>query len=203
MKKKHKIADAIKHVCEKKETGTLVVITDDNQFATFSLIKGEIVSIGYQGQYGVEAIESVASIELGVCRFRRDKMSSRRDALPSTEDIIAHFLQYNQKAKAQPSVSSVDSDTQVEEQEKSKDMLIDTLSIEQKRIFETCLAEYIGAMAPILTEEYLEIESNVESAVNSLMLIVRNMSGMEDAKKFNQTIVEQLKATGLNDLASL
>jgi hypothetical protein len=77
------------------------------------------------------------------------------------------------------------------------------LSVEQKRIFETCLAEHIGAMAPILAEEYLEIETSVDSAINSLMLVVRSMSGTEDAKKINQNIVGELKKTGLNNLSTL
>lgn len=215
MKKKHKIVDAIKFVCEKKETGTLVVVTDDNQFATFSLVKGEIVSIGYQGQYGVEAIELIARIGLGVCRFRRDKLSSRRDPLPNTEDIITHFLQHATSSKTD--AVPANNDNEVESQQRvqqsredqneknntAKEALINTLTVEQKRIFETCLAEYIGAMAPILAEEYLEIETSVDSAINSLMLVVRSMSGTEDAKKFNQNIVGELKKTGLNNLSTL
>jgi hypothetical protein len=215
MKKKHKIVDAIKFVCEKKETGTLVVVTDDNQFATFSLVKGEIVSIGYQGQYGVEAIELIACIGLGVCRFRRDRLSSRRDPLPNTEDIITHFLQHATSSKTD--AVPINNDNEVEGQQRiqqsredqneknniAKEALINTLTVEQKRIFETCLAEYIGAMAPILAEEYLEIETSVDSAINSLVLVVRSMSGTEDAKKFNQNIVGELKKTGLNYLSTL
>lgn len=205
MKKKHKIVDAIKFVCEKKETGTLVVVTDDNQFATFSLVKGEIVSIGYQGQYGVEAIELIARIGVGVCRFRRDKLSSRRDPLPNTEDIITHFLQHatSSKTDAVPTNNDNEVEDQNEKNNTAKEALINTLTVEQKRIFETCLAEYIGAMAPILAEEYLEIETSVDSAINSLMLVVRSMSGTEDAKKFNQNIVGELKKTGLNNLSTL
>ena len=66
---------------------------------TVNVNKGEIVSIGYQGQYGVEAIELIARIEFGVCRFRRDKLSNRRDPLPNTEDIITHFLQHAKSPK--------------------------------------------------------------------------------------------------------
>jgi len=58
-------------------------------------------------------------------------------------------------------------------------------------------------MAPILAEEYLEIETSVDSAINSLMLVVRSMSGTEDAKKINQNIVGELKKTGLNNLSTL
>jgi hypothetical protein len=197
MKKKHKIADAIKYVCEKKETGTLVVVADDSQFASFSLIKGEIVSISHQGQYGVEAIESCVGIGSGVCRFHRDKVSNRRDPLPGTDDILGHFLQYSKRAVSTSGTNSVAPAAP------TKEMLIDTLTIEQKRVFETCLAEYIGAMAPILAEEHLAIESRVESAVNALMMVVQDMSGMADAKTFNRHIVEQLKAAGLRNLPAL
>jgi hypothetical protein len=210
MKKKHKIVDAIKFVCEKKETGTLVVVTDESQFATFSLIKGEIVSISYQGQYGVEAIELIASIGFGVCRFRRDKLSNRRDPLPNTEELMTHFLQYaqNPEVDAVPANSS-GGDTKNQEPKtvqdetsgNSKEALINTLSVEQKRVFEICLAEYIGAMAPILAEEYLEIETSVNSAINSLMLVVRSMSGAEDAKQFNQNVVDELQKAGLNNFS--
>jgi hypothetical protein len=202
MKKKHKIVDAIKFVCQKKETGTLIVVTDDNQFATFGINKGEMVSVSFQGKHGVEAIELVSRIELGVCRFRRDKVADRHDPLPSTDEILTHFRQYNHEANKQKIAPNHSESVEPKNQVNStKGTLIETLSLEQQRIFETCMAEYIGAMAPILTEEYLEVETDIESAVNNLMLVVRNMSGMGDAKKFNRNIFKQLEATGLRNLS--
>ncbi|MGS2717034.1 hypothetical protein ACVBE9_02590 [Eionea flava] len=196
MKKKHKIVDAIKFVCAKKETGTLVVVTDDNTFATFSLIKGKLIAISFQGKRGIEALELVSHIISGVCRFRRDQVENNHDPLPDTDEIISHLLQSSQKRNP----DTEHQETSTHQSAEIDNTLINTLTEKQQLIFETCLAEYVGAMAPILAEEYLEIETDIHSAINNLMLVVKNMSGIESAKHFRKNLYGELEPTGVENL---
>ncbi len=169
----------LKKVFKQKETGTFFIVTESNQSARLTFDQGEIISIYCFNKFGEDAIGLMSNINSGICRFRRGNISIRRENLPKTSDILQLLENFSQ---------GIHTNTTEAIAKKSN-----TISLSQKLVFENCLEEYIGPMAPIICEEYLSIDNDLHSILESLESVVRKISGQKNAIKFKEAAVMQLK----------
>ncbi len=100
------VTTELKKLCNKKATGYLFIVSDENQQASFGLIDGRIVSIRFRGTYGIEVISKISAMQNGRFRFDPDSLLFRKTKLPSNDEIIkqvlgSHFAQ-PQKANDKP-----------------------------------------------------------------------------------------------------
>jgi hypothetical protein len=76
-------------LCSAKRTGTLFIATTDNQSARIGLSQGEIVSLVFRTQRGLEALDHIRKITAGRFSFSDvvvDRVSSAD--LPDTSDLL-------------------------------------------------------------------------------------------------------------------
>jgi hypothetical protein len=76
-------------LCSAKRTGTMFIATTDNQSARIGLRQGEIVSLVFRTQRGLEAIDHIRKITAGRFTFS-DTVVDRGSAadLPATPDLL-------------------------------------------------------------------------------------------------------------------
>ena len=166
------IVAEIRELCTQRVTGTLFVVTKANRSAQLVLNKGKIVFIYFFNKRGEEALELMSTIRAGRYRFQ-EGTNSRRDPLPSTEEIL-QTLSGVQK-----------NDSQVSEKRPNGH----GISQEQKNVLENCLAGYIGPMAGIICEEHLDVVADLQGAIDAL---VAEIPSAEQAEKFRVMVLAKL-----------
>src|SRR5882672_3775034 len=76
-------------LCSAKRTGTLFIATTDNQSARIGLRQGEIVSLGFRTQRGLEALDQIRKITAGRFSFSDTVVDRVLSAdLPDTSDLL-------------------------------------------------------------------------------------------------------------------
>jgi hypothetical protein len=166
------IVAEIRQLCAQGVTGTLFVATKGNRSAQLMIEKGKIVFVYFFNKRGEEAVELMSTIQAGRYRFQKGSVS-RRDSLPSTENILQSLIggqrvvdQVSEKLSAGPGLSQ-----------------------EQKNILETCLAGYIGPMAGIICEDHLNVVADLPAAIDAL---VSEIPSPEHAEKFRAKVLATL-----------
>jgi hypothetical protein len=166
------IVAEIRQLCARGVTGTLFVATKANRSAQLVLENGKIVFVYFFNKRGEKAVELMSTIRAGRYRFQEGSVS-RRDSLPSTENILQSLIggqrvvdQVSEKLSAGPGLSQ-----------------------EQKNILETCLAGYIGPMAGIICEDHLNVVADLPAAIDAL---VSEIPSPEHAEKFRAKVLATL-----------
>jgi hypothetical protein len=166
------IVAEIRQLCGQGVTGTLYVATKENRSAQLILENGKIVFVYFFNKRGEEAVELMSTIRAGRYRFQEGAVS-RRDQLPSTENILQSLIGGKLVA------------------EQVRDLLPagPGLSQEQKNVLETCLAGYIGPMAGIICEDHLDVVADLPAAIDAL---AAEIPSPEHAEKFRTKILATL-----------
>ncbi len=77
-------------LCAAKRTGTMFIATTDNQSARIGLRQGEIVSLVFRTQRGLEALDHIRKILAGRFTFSDAVVDRAGGAdLPQTADLLA------------------------------------------------------------------------------------------------------------------
>lgn len=147
------IVSEIERIAARKATGTFFVATKANRSAQVIFDKGEIVFVYFYNKKGKEALELMLTIQAGRYRFQEGGSVSRRVSLPPTEEIVEFLSKKNDNMQSSPDDSKETAGGLVQN---------------QKEVLERLLAEYIGPMAAIICEDYLDSAVDVDAAIDAL-----------------------------------
>lgn len=135
---------ALGRMCAERRTGTMFIITADNQSARFVLRQGEIVSVGFRLKRGREAVPLIKTITAGRFDFSADMPGPADASLPATHEILAQLgvpASVRAPAPTPPlGLAPPASRAQVER---------------IQRILESELTEFLGPMARLVCREHL------------------------------------------------
>lgn len=133
----------LKRLCSEKRTGTMFITTSDNHSARFVLSNGDIVSCNYSMKRGFDALPLLKNIKAGSYKFAESLFSSMSEIpLPPTNEFLNNLATPEVVHTPAGAVQSVASDES-------------GLNWAAKAI-ETELARFLGPIAAMLCEEYLE-----------------------------------------------
>jgi hypothetical protein len=173
------IVSEIAKLCKQKATGTLFVVTSDNRSAQMMLDKGEIVYIFFSSKRGEEALQLMSTIHHARYRFQEGGVVARRMPLPATQAVIQSLINGSSESFA------ATSDKQPQKASNGS-----TLSAEQKKVLETCLADCIGPMAAIICEDYFNSASDLQTVIEALS---GEIPSAGQVQKFRTMVAEKLK----------
>jgi len=151
---------AIRGLCAERRTGTLFVVTVDNEAARFVLRQGTIVAIQFRVRHGLDAIGRLRSVTSGRFNFTPDVAGAQdAPALPPTQEILAMLAQREPAPRrpvreAAPAPQAV-STPQVAPAREAVSTPSGTHFERAQRVLEAELTEYLGPMAPLVCLEHL------------------------------------------------
>src|SRR6266481_857931 len=140
-------------LCAAKRTGTMFIATTDNQSARIGLRQGEIVSLVFRTQRGLEALDHIRKITAGRFTFSDavvDRVSSAD--LPGTSDLLEMLsgVDAPPPAATPRSVSSVPARAIAPAAAPPVGQLAKV-----QAVIEAELTEFVGPIAPLLCREHV------------------------------------------------
>ncbi|WP_370279451.1 hypothetical protein [Pontibacterium sp.] len=169
------VVEEIRQLCRKEATGSLFISTDCNRSAHMILTEGEIVFIYYFNLHGIEALDAMGEIANARHHFQEGMITDQRTPLPPTGEIL------NTLAEIKTQTASQDDDC--------VPAPVFECSDEQRSVIETCLAEYIGPVAPIICDDILKSALNLDAALSKL---AEEIPSEEEARQFLKEVQAQL-----------
>lgn len=134
-------------LCAAKRTGTMFIATTDNHSARIGLRQGDIVSLVFRTQRGVDALDHLRKITAGRWSFSDAVVDKATHAeLPRTADLLALLLGDESPLPAPvlpvPAPAAVAS---AEDQQLAR----------ARAAIEAELTEFVGPIAPLLCREHI------------------------------------------------
>ena len=145
------------------------------------LDKGEIVYIFFSSKRGEEALQLMSTIHQARYRFQEGGVVARRMPLPPTQAVIQSLIHGSSGSFAAASDKP---------QQQQKTSNGSTLSAEQKKVLETCLADCIGPMAAIICEDYFNSASDLQTVIEALS---GEIPSAGQVQKFRTMVAEKLR----------
>ena len=148
-------------LCSAKRTGTMFIATTDNQSARIGLSDGEIISLVFRTQRGLEALDHIRKIRAGRFSFSDavvDRVSSAD--LPGTSDLLQMLSGVDAPppiaAPATPPAATPRSIKPAPARANSPPAapLVAQLAKVQA-VIEAELTEFVGPIAPLLCREHV------------------------------------------------
>lgn len=134
---------ALRGLCAERRTGTLFVITGDNQTARFVLRQGEIVAAQFRVRRGLDALLHMRHVTSGRFNFTPDVAGpADAPALPPNHEILA-ILARQEIAPGRETPLAREPPPSRPQLERAQ------------RVLEAELTEYLGPMARIICREHL------------------------------------------------
>jgi hypothetical protein len=153
-------------------TGILLIVTEDNRFASISLHNGQIREISFRRSYNDEALALLSRVAQVRARFQPGGVPISRHPAPS--DAAIRWLlgiDENQQAAPMPPAAAAHSSA-VGGMERAA---------LQRRIIEEVAMTYFGPIATLLCEEALSDSADIDQALRQ---IAANLSGQGEAARF-------------------
>jgi len=137
-------------LCAAKRTGTMFVATTDNHSSRIGLRQGDIVSLVFRNQRGLEALDHIRKITAGRFSFSDAVVDKGTQAdLPHTADLLALLLGEESPlpppASAAPRTPAAAATPPVEHPQLAR----------AQAVIESELTEFVGPIAPLLCREHL------------------------------------------------
>lgn len=172
--------EELRTLCRDRRTGTLLVVSSNNQVFQFSLKEGEILALVFQNKHGAEALEVLDSlrhqdVRANASRFAEGHLLSSKAPTPAT-DYILELLRGGHRGGSARSVQ--------EPNPKSLRMTDRT-----RKILEEELVEFLGPMAVILCDE---VWSTAKSLDEALSILSQELSGPDQADRFWRNVFDRL-----------
>jgi len=142
-------------LCSAKRTGTMFIATTDNQSARIGLRQGDIVSLVFRTQRGLEAIDHIRKITAGRFTFSDavvDRVSSAD--LPETS-ILLGLLAGNDPAPAAPAPPVAQLHTAPRTVAPARTQPAGTQLAKVQAVIEAELTEFVGPIAPLLCRDHM------------------------------------------------
>ena len=141
-------------LCSAKRTGTMFIATTDNQSAHIGLRQGEIVSLVFRNQRGLEAVDHIRKITAGRFSFS-DVVVDRgpSDDLPDTADLLA-WLSGDAPALPGAPATPLAAAARTSSPAAASPVASPQLARAQAAI-EAELTEFVGPIAPLLCRDHI------------------------------------------------
>lgn len=179
--------DLVKRIislCQQQASGTVFIVTEDNHLARVVLIQGKIVCASLQRMEGIKAIKALSNLASGAFGFNPDlQVVTRKQILPDTNSL----LQILQSGVVNQSPLQTDGSSQQVAQLPASPEILHVMVQES--------TEYLGPMASILCQEYMQ---DLPDAINLshiqqvIRLLERDINNPEKADKFNSAVRNRL-----------
>jgi hypothetical protein len=175
-------------LCRAQRTGTLFIATTDNQSARIGLREGEISSLAFRNQRGLEAIIQLRKIVAGRINFT-DAVMDRgpRGDLPMTVDLLA-MLGTDDFPPIVP--------TRPEPDPPPPASAADAQLTRAQAVIEAELTEYLGPMAVVICREHIARAAaagpphDVRQIVEAL---AREIGDRAKEERFRQQVLARLR----------
>ena len=175
-------------LCRAQRTGTLFIATTDNQSARIGLREGEISSLAFRNQRGLEAIIQLRKIVAGRINFT-DAVMDRgpRGDLPMTVDLLA-MLGTDDFPPIVP--------TPPEPGPPPPASAADAQLTRAQAVIEAELTEYLGPMAVVICREHIARAAaagpphDVRQIVEAL---AREIGDRAKEERFRQRVLSRLR----------
>jgi hypothetical protein len=134
-------------LCAAKRTGTMFIATTDNHSARIGLVLGEIISLTFRAQRGMEAVDHLRKISAGRFSFSDTVMDKgAHHDLPDTADLLALLIGDDPvlpqpRPFSAPAVRAHAGNTQL---------------ARARAAIEEELTEFLGPIAPLLCRPHLD-----------------------------------------------
>jgi hypothetical protein len=175
-------------LCRAQRTGTLFIATTDNQSARIGLREGEISSLVFRNQRGLEAIIQLRKIVAGRINFT-DAVMDRgpRGDLPMTVDLLA-MLGTDDFPPIEP--------TRPEPNPPPPASAADAQLTRAQAVIEAELTEYLGPMAVVICREHMA-RAAAASPPHDVRQIVealaREIGDRAKEERFRQQVLSRLR----------
>jgi hypothetical protein len=146
----------LRALCAAKRTGTMFIATTDNHSARIGLTLGEIVSLVFRNQHGLEALDHVRKITAGRWSFSNAVMDKGTHAdLPSTIDLLALLAGEESPLPQPPPIPDSAARPRIPAPGVAPPAGNADLA-RAREVIEAELTEFVGPIAPLLCREHLE-----------------------------------------------
>jgi len=171
-------------LCRAQRTGTLFIATTDNQSARIGLREGEISSLAFRNQRGLEAIIQLRKIVAGRINFT-DAVMDRgpRGDLPMTVDLLA-MLGTDDFPPIVP--------TPPEPGPPPPASAADAQLTRAQAVIEAELTEYLGPMARVVADEHAAAAHDLTDFIDSL---ARELNDPAKSAAFKLRVRERLASS--------
>lgn len=184
------IIATLQDYCANQYSGTMFITTNNNHSVRFILKNGIIVFVAYRFQYGNEAIPLVQKIESGIFSFKKDIFVGKEDPTLLDTNTLLQILSNSQTAF--PSASNEDK-TKQSNPVATTQSATKFVSDEKIKHVTTELALFIGPIAAVICEEYIEDygqpnnQSEWEEMLNNL---AEEISDKEKQGQFKTKLID-------------
>jgi hypothetical protein len=153
-------------------TGILLIVTEDNRFASISLHNGQIREISFRRSCNDEALELLFRVPRVRARFQPGSTPIGRHPAPS-DAVIRRLLGVgeDQQAATMPPAAAAPS---------SGARGVDRAAL-RRQVIEDVAMTYFGPIATLLCEEALSSSAGIDQALRQ---IAANLSGRGEAERF-------------------
>ena len=194
----------LKRLCDQGRTGTMFITTTHNHSIRFILHEGKITSCVYRVKRGYDALEQIKSMEGGTYRFADDVFTTMDEVdLPPTSEILSSLAR-----RAAPSRSAASDHEQDRDQASNRAPAPRSPGRARPatgrdmagaiKVIEHELAMFLGPVASMYCEDYLEDEGPVSNADDLRNMVYAMADEIGDPTKetvFKERTLEKLKGS--------
>ena len=147
----------IRQLCQRKRTGTLLIMSDNRLQGQISVENGEIVFLFSHGKRGMNALQLLLNVKTGTFNFSEGAVSIKME-LPATTDILEYLDTLRHHASADSGTSPSVDDPQSAR----------PLSVPAKTILEQTLKEFIGPIASLVCADHFRSVATLSAVIEAL-----------------------------------
>jgi hypothetical protein len=182
-------------LCRARRTGTLFIATTDNQSARIGLREGEISSLAFRNQRGLEALINLRKIVAGRINFT-DAVMDRgpRGDLPMTVDLLAMLGTDDPPAVVPPPSEPAPSPSPRPASPPASSA--DAQLTRVQSVIEAELTEYLGPMAVVICREHIAraaAASPPHDVRQILEALAREIGDRAKEERFRQQVLSRLR----------
>ncbi|WP_028103848.1 hypothetical protein [Pseudoduganella violaceinigra] len=189
------LLDRIAGFCAQGDTATIMLVSDDNRMGQIHLEAGRIVFVLCRGRRGRDGLDILRTMQRA--RMSRDRPSvANNEPLPWSTEVILDYLygsiaelpEGTPQTSVLPGVARRPAPAAAAAPKRSAPGG-PALTDEQRTIFESTLAVYIGPMAAIVCGDYFDETNDLRVLATKM---AAEISNAEQAAKFKADIAKAL-----------
>ena len=181
----------LRALCADMRTGTMFIATTDNHSARIWLRQGEIVSLVFRTQRGLEALDHIRKITAGRFSFSDAVVDKGPHAdLPHTSDLLALLL--GEESPLPPPASAAPRTPAPAAAQPADNPQM----ARAQAVIESELTEFVGPIAPLLCREHIARAAAAGPPWNWLLLVeavAREIGDRAKEDRFKQQTLARLR----------
>jgi hypothetical protein len=184
-------------LCAARRTGTMFIATTDNHSARIGLRQGDIASLVFRNQRGLEALDHIRKITAGRFSFSDAVLDKSAHAdLPYTSDLLA--LLVGEESPLPPPAPAPLLAAAPRAPAPAAAQPIDNPQLARAQaVIESELTEFVGPIAPLLCREHIARTAAAGPPWDWLLLVeavAREIGDRAKEERFKQQALARLRA---------